>query len=113
MELRMGSCLVHELPCAIVTINDKDDHVVDKLSRESAMNAMYSRNYTFADGTPNSGEEQSRETAPEQDLNVVYIQLQQKMEHEMKKDKSDASSCNSDTLVCNTVLEDSREMRGV
>jgi len=96
-------------PCAIVDINDNDGLVVDKLSRESAMNAMYSRNLTSDDGTPNSDEEQSRETDPEQDLNVMYIQLQQKMEHEMKRDKSDASVCNSDASVCNTrsVLEDS------
>lgn len=39
-------------PCAIVTINDSDDIVVDKLSRESAMNAMYSRNCTSATDIP-------------------------------------------------------------
>jgi len=28
-------------PCAVVDINDSDDYVVDKLSRQSAMNVMY------------------------------------------------------------------------
>ena len=31
-------------PCAVVDINDTDDYVVDKLSRESAMNVMYNTN---------------------------------------------------------------------
>ena len=31
-------------PCAVVDINDTDDYVVDKLSRESAMNVMYANN---------------------------------------------------------------------
>ena len=31
-------------PCAVVDINDSDNKVVDKLSRQSAMNAMYGAN---------------------------------------------------------------------
>jgi len=34
---RLASCF----PCAVVDINDSDDYVVDRLSRESAMNVMY------------------------------------------------------------------------
>lgn len=30
-------------PCAVVDINDSDDYVVDKLSRESVMNVMYAK----------------------------------------------------------------------
>jgi hypothetical protein len=127
----MGSAwFTNFFPCAIVTINDRDDCVVEKLSRESAMNAMYSRNNTSADGTliaaddtliaaddtliaaddsPISDKEQSRVTEPKPDLNVVYIQLQQDMEHEMTQDKSAASVCNSDASVCNarSLVDDS------
>lgn len=34
---RLASCF----PCAVVDINDSDDYVVHRLSRESAMNVMY------------------------------------------------------------------------
>jgi len=34
---RLASCF----PCAVVDINDSDDYVVDRLSRENAMNVMY------------------------------------------------------------------------
>ena len=106
----MGSAwFTNCFPCAIVTINDRDDRVVDELSRESAMNAMYKSNNTSAydthiaaDDTPISDEEQSRETESKLNLNVVNIQLQQEMEHDMKQDKSDASGCNSDESVCNS-----------
>lgn len=42
-------------PCAVVDINDSDDYVVDKLSRESAMNVMYS-------SQPPAGGDSSRST---------------------------------------------------
>jgi hypothetical protein len=57
-EPRMRTLCVGELsewftncfPCAITDINDNDHHAVDKFSRESAMNDMYSNeNYTFDD----------------------------------------------------------------
>ena len=106
----MGSAwFTNCFPCAIATINDRDDRVVDELSRENAMNAMYKSNNTSfddthiaADDTPISDEEQPRETESKLNLNVVYIQLQQEMEHDMKQDKSDASGCNSDESVCNS-----------
>ncbi|KAL3822135.1 hypothetical protein ACHAXA_011913 [Cyclostephanos tholiformis] len=53
-------------PCAILDINDNDDRVVDKLSRESAMNVMYSnvgRSQEFMDHDR------------EQDLNIMFIRL--------------------------------------
>jgi len=116
----MGSAwFTNCFPCAIVTINDRDDRVVDELSRESAMNAMYKSNNTSADDThiadvdtPISDEDQPRKTESKLNLNVVYIQLQQEMEHEMKQDKSDASGCKSDESVCasenaRSIFEDS------
>jgi len=37
----------------VVDINDNDDYVVDKLSRESAMNVMYAKNSNGSGGTNN------------------------------------------------------------
>jgi hypothetical protein len=67
-------------PCVIVTINDSDDVVVDKLSRESAMNAMYSRNCTSATDTLTHYEEQLTRKDHEQDLNVMDNQHRQETE---------------------------------
>ncbi|KAL3815750.1 hypothetical protein ACHAXA_004952 [Cyclostephanos tholiformis] len=83
-------------PCAIVTINDSNDVVVSKLSRESAMNAMYSRNCTSATDTPISNEERPIKKGSEQDLTVTEYQHRRKTEHEF------ASLCESDAPVTNT-----------
>ena len=58
-------------PCAVVDINDGDDHVVNKLSRESAMHVMYSsqglaggesRGDTYVSASNSSGWENPVET---------------------------------------------------
>jgi hypothetical protein len=54
-------------PCAILDINDNDDRVVDKLSRESAMNVMYSN--TLCDDS------KYMDTEREQDSNIMFIRL--------------------------------------
>ena len=54
-------------PCAILDINDNDERVVDKLSRESAMNVMYS--YNLCDNS------QFINTEGEQDSDVMFIRL--------------------------------------
>ena len=54
-------------PCAILDINDNDDRVVDKLSRESAMNVMYS--YNLCDNS------QFINTEGEQDSDIMFIRL--------------------------------------
>ena len=68
-EPRMRTVCVGELsewftscfPCAITDINDNDHHAVDKFSRESAMNDMYSNeNYTF-DGYPLQEKQQQQQ----------------------------------------------------
>mmetsp|Transcript_12058 Transcript_12058/g.21757 ORF Transcript_12058/g.21757 Transcript_12058/m.21757 type:complete len:283 (-) Transcript_12058:143-991(-) len=75
-------------PCAVVDINDSDDYVVDKLSRESAMNVMYAKsNNNGASSSTLSGvshddnnspvfdERQSGGGSNEQDKNVIRVQL--------------------------------------
>lgn len=68
-EPRMRTLCVGELsewftncfPCAITDINDNDHRAVDKFSRESAMNDMYSNeNYTF-DGYPLQEKQQQQQ----------------------------------------------------
>jgi hypothetical protein len=54
-------------PCAILDINDSDDLVVDKLSRESAMNVMYSNDVDRTNESINH--------AREQDLNIMFIRV--------------------------------------
>jgi hypothetical protein len=54
-------------PCAILDINDSDGLVVDKLSRESAMNVMYSSNV--------GDNRQYKDTDREKDPNVIFVRL--------------------------------------
>lgn len=94
-------------PCAVVDINDSDDYVVDKLSRESAMNVMYAKDYIADDAASHNSPAVSaddaasynspavsRDSSPvfdgkqsrgseEQDKNLVYVRLP---EHMTQKD---------------------------
>ncbi|KAL3785007.1 hypothetical protein ACHAW5_000329 [Stephanodiscus triporus] len=54
-------------PCAILDINDNDNLVIDKLSRESAMNVMYSNN--FGDN------KKYQDSHREKDSNVIFVRL--------------------------------------
>jgi hypothetical protein len=67
-------------PCAILDINDNDDLVVDKLSRESAMNVMYSNDV----GRSKEFIDQGRE----QDSNTMFIRLP-------AEEKGDSPHCRS------------------
>ena len=68
-------------PCAVVDINDTDDYVVDKLSRESAMNVMYANNNNNHNTVPVSPSNSLQHTStpqstPEREQNnVMYVQL--------------------------------------
>mmetsp|Transcript_40113 Transcript_40113/g.85406 ORF Transcript_40113/g.85406 Transcript_40113/m.85406 type:complete len:188 (+) Transcript_40113:3-566(+) len=55
-----GDCF----PCAVVDINDSDDYVVDKLSRESAMNVMYAKKEVVAATPEAEGPAVSPDSSP-------------------------------------------------
>lgn len=63
-------------PCAVVDINDSDDYVMDKLSRESAMNVMYARN-NISNSPPVSPDRSKG--SDEQDTNLMYVRLPEQM----------------------------------
>lgn len=72
-------------PCAVVDINDSDDYVVDKLSRESAMNVMYAKKKNRASSSnipgvshdDNSPVFDGRQSggSNEQNKNIIRVQL--------------------------------------
>jgi len=75
-------------PCAVVDINDSDGYVVDRLSRESAMNVMYAKNNNGSSSSNIPGvshdnnspvfDERHSGGSNEQDKNVIRIQLPEK-----------------------------------
>jgi len=89
---RFTSCF----PCAVVNINDRDEYVVDKLSRESAMSAMYAKKEhevpsaalnsgagifslaTLSDSSNSSPRLDGKQAIEEQDGNTVYVPLPRK-----------------------------------
>lgn len=61
-------------PCAVVDINDSDDYVVDRLSRESAMNTMYGTSPDKNNGVaPEKGD--VVEGGGRDKRNVMYVRL--------------------------------------
>lgn len=76
-------------PCAVVDFNDNDDYVVDKLSRESAMNVMYANSNHNIGGdsnslrvTPDSSPLRGhgkRSQYMEDDKNVIYVRLPEQL----------------------------------
>lgn len=70
-------------PCAVVDINENDDYVVDKLSRESAMIAMYGAGRSPGTNsitvTPEKGasKRSQADRADEREKNLTHLQLPQ------------------------------------
>ena len=68
-------------PCAVVDINDSDDYVVDKISRENAMNVMYNNNLQASPGnnslavTPESSPVKTGENSRGKENDVMYISV--------------------------------------
>lgn len=68
-------------PCAVVDINDSDDYVVDKISRENAMNVMYNNNLQASPGnnslavTPESSPMKPGEISGGKENDVMYISV--------------------------------------
>lgn len=63
-------------PCAVVDINDSDDYVVDKLSRESAMNVMYANKAVNKSVLPDSGGGRVIQAKhSDQEENMMFIRL--------------------------------------
>jgi len=68
-------------PCAVVDINDSDDYVVDKISRENAMNVMYNNNLQASPGnnslavTPESSPVKPGENSGTKENDVMYISV--------------------------------------
>ena len=58
-------------PCAVVDINDGDDYVMDKLTRESAMNAMYSEKPP----SPGNNSLESKGSAQAEKNDVMYVHM--------------------------------------
>lgn len=103
-------------PCAVVDINDSDDYVVDKLSRESAMNVMY------ATQQPHNGVSGTRRSSPvsdahpivseRQDENLIYIRLPaaQETAHEHQTAYADAPIPFTPPLVADKNSQEDEEM---
>ena len=68
-------------PCAVVDIDDNDNCVVDKLSRESAMNVMYANNASgrvMPGASPELAAQQRRgiqTRGSDQEENMIFVQL--------------------------------------
>jgi len=69
-------------PCAVVDINDSDDYVIDKISRENAMNVMYNNNNLQASPgnnslavTPESSPVKPGEVSGTKENDVMYISV--------------------------------------
>jgi len=68
-------------PCAVVDIDDNDNCVVDKLSRESAMNVMYANNASskvMPGASPVLAAQQRRgiqTRGSDQEENMIFVQL--------------------------------------
>jgi len=62
-------------PCAVVDIDDNDNCVVDKLSRESAMNVMYANNAS-SKVMPGASQRRGIQTrGSDQEENMIFVQL--------------------------------------
>ena len=68
-------------PCAVVDINDSDDYVVDKLSRESAMNVMYGSSITNNNSLEEKKPEDDSDSGRSSD-NVMFVSLPPKQQTE-------------------------------
>ena len=93
-------------PCAVVDINDSDDYVVDKISRENAMNVMYNNNLQASPGnnslaiTPESSPVKPGENSAEKENDVMYISVSPSnasIHNVIEEDGSD-DDCNMDEV---------------
>ena len=75
-------------PCAVVDINDGDDYVMDKLTRESAMNAMYSEKPAL----PGNNSLESKGSAQAEKNDVMYV-------HVPEQEKNDAPAQSMPPLI--------------
>jgi len=100
-------------PCAVVDINDSDDYVVDRLSRESAMHTMYGTTTASSSSLNNINSNNNNNTnnimtssvvTPERDVrgggrdkqSVMYVRLPESKDGAEEKDEDEGRRWTND-----------------